>query len=240
MAIHYYDDLILAKLQRWLPEASNLRILHPDESKKFFALTAEDTMERAFQLPLIAISRKDELELLATTKNPKSYDGLRLIPKDVKTDLTGLKGASYFRARENIPEGTYTYNVIPIRPEYQLDIYAKTAEECEEYVRSFLFKLINNPLLKIEIPYHDLHLEHTAYIRILPNIANTSSIAERIFSGQFTRWTIQFELHDAFLFSIPYRKNWILCDDMQLELSKKIELPGDTECLKCSHAEKIC
>jgi hypothetical protein len=72
--------------------------------------------------------------------------------------------------------------------------------------------LINNPLLKIEIPYNDLKIEHTAYIRVLPNIANTSSISERIFSGQFTRWTIQFELHDAFLFSIPYKNNWKLLD----------------------------
>jgi hypothetical protein len=104
------------------------------------------------------------------------------------------------------------YNVIPIRPEYQLDIYTKTAEECEEYVRNFVFKLINNPMMRIEIPYNDLKIEHTTYLRLLPNIANTSAIAERVFSGQFTRWTIQFELHDAFLFSIPYKKNWQIAE----------------------------
>lgn len=212
MAIRYYDDLIIQKLQHWVPEASKLRVLHPDESKKFFELTADDTNDQAFQLPLIAISRKDELELLSTVKAPKTYDGLRLIPANQETDFSHLKGVAYQKAVSNIPEGTYLYNVIPIRPEYQMDIYAKTAEECEEYVRSFLFKLINNPLLKIEIPYHDLKLEHTAYIRILSNIANTSSITERLFSGQFTRWTIQFELHDAFLFSIPYKKNWRLAE----------------------------
>lgn len=226
MAIHYYDDLVVAKLQRWIPEASTLRVLHPDESKKLFELTADDNKDQAFQLPLIAISRRDELELLSTVKTPKSYDGLRLIPTDVKTDLSDLKGIAYQKARTALPEGTYTFNVIPIRPEYQLDIYTKTAEECEEYVRTFLFKLINNPLLKIEIPYNDLKIEHTAYIRLLSNIANTSAISERIFSGQFTRWTIQFELHDAFLFSIPYRRNWQLIEP-EFEVTNNVSIPGE-------------
>jgi hypothetical protein len=226
MAIHYYDDLVVAKLQRWIPEASTLRVLHPDESKKLFELTADDNKDQAFQLPLIAISRRDELELLSTVKTPKSYDGLRLIPTDVKTDLSDLKGIAYQKARTALPDGTYTFNVIPIRPEYQLDIYTKTAEECEEYVRNFLFKLINNPLLKIEIPYNDLKIEHTAYIRLLSNIANTSAISERIFSGQFTRWTIQFELHDAFLFSIPYRRNWKLIEP-EFEVTNNVSIPGE-------------
>lgn len=237
MAIHYYDDLIVEKLRRWLPEASNLHILHPDETKKFFELTADDTNDAPFALPLIAVSRKDELELLSTVKSPKSYDGLRLVPTDQRTDFSDLKGDKYIQALASIPEGTYQFNVIPIRPEYQLDIYAKTAIECEEYVRSFLFKLINNPLLQIEIPYNDLNIEHTANIRILSNIANTSSISERIFSGQFTRWTIQFELHDAFLFSIPYKRNWKL-DGHDLELSTKLQTNGEIEEIICEQHKK--
>ena len=108
--------------------------------------------------------------------------------------------------------------MIPIKPIYQLDIYAKTAIECEEYLRNFLFKLINNPLLVVSIPYQGLELQHTANIRVLSNIADTSAISERLFSGQFTRWTIQFELHDAFIFSIPYRKNWkLVAEEPQIE-----------------------
>ena len=221
MAIHYYDDLITEKLRKWLPESTTLRILHPDESKRFFELTAEDRREQAFQLPLIALSRRDELELLSTVKSPKSYDGLRLIPLNTPESLEDLKGDAYTKAIGALPAGIFTYNVLPIRPEYQLDIYTKTAEECEEYVRNFLFKLINNPMMRIEIPYNDLKIEHTTYLRILPNIANTSAVAERLFSGQFTRWTIQFELQDAFLFSIPYKKNWRITDS-EVEASEAL------------------
>jgi hypothetical protein len=43
---------------------------------------------------------------------------------------------------------------------------------------------------------------------VLDTVSDTSSISERIFSGQFTRWTIQLEIQDAFLFSVPYRRDW--------------------------------
>lgn len=218
MAIHYYDDIIVQKLQRWIPEASKLRVLKPDETKKLFELTANDNKDKEITLPLIALSRKDDLELLSTVKSPKSFDGLRILPDGIP-DFSRLKGQEYTDALKAIPTATAQFNVLPIRPEYQLDIYTKTAEECEEYLRSFLFKLINNPTLMIEIPYNNLKIEHIAYIRVLSNVANTSAISERLFSGQFTRWTIQFELHDAFFFSIPYRTNWrfVLEDDDNIQ-----------------------
>lgn len=218
MAIHYYDDLVVQKIQRWIPESAPLRVLHPDETRRLIELAAQDNNDQPLKLPLIALSRSNDLELLSTVKTLKSYDGIKLLPKDTQIDLSHLKGEAYTKALEKIPHGTYSFNVIPIKPIYQLDIYAKTAIECEEYLRNFLFKLINNPLLVVSIPYQGLELQHTANIRVLSNIADTSAISERLFSGQFTRWTIQFELHDAFIFSIPYRKNWkLVAEEPQIE-----------------------
>ena len=236
MAINYYDDLIVQKLQRWLPEASTLRVLKPEETKKLFELTAEDNKDSAFQLPLISLSRKDDIELLSTVKSPKSYDGLRLIPDAQTPDLSKLKGQAYRQALSQLPSNIYQFNVLPIRLEYQLDIYTKTAEEGDEYLRAFLFKLVNNPVIKIEIPYNGVSIEHIANIRVLNNIANTSSITERLFSGQFTRWTIQLEIQDAFLFSIPYRKNWKLIadedDDGELQLTDNLNKVDEIEGLE--------
>ena len=132
-------------------------------------------------------------------------------------------------------------NVIPIRIQYNLDIYTKTLEENDEYVRQYLFKLINNPVIKIQIPYNDSYIEHIANIRVLSTVSDTSAISERIFSGQFTRYTIQLEIQDAFLFSIPYKKNWkmyvdetdLLPDEekncFSLEVSEKITQAGEEE-----------
>jgi hypothetical protein len=191
MAVRYYDDVLAAKLKRWNP-TSDLRVLKPSEVKRLLALSAEDTVDRPVSLPCIALSRNNDLEIETNIKTPKSYAGLKL--RQTESD-------------------TMLLNAIPVRPQYQLDIYTKTAEEGDEYLRQYLFKLINNPVIKIVIPYNGVEVEQIANIRVLGTVSDTSEITERLFTGQFNRWTIQLEIHDAFLYDIPYRKNWKLYVD---------------------------
>ena len=61
MAVRYYDDAIIYKLKKWIPDNSNLRVLRPDESKRLFELTADDKRDKAFTLPFIALSRNDPI-----------------------------------------------------------------------------------------------------------------------------------------------------------------------------------
>lgn len=209
MACRYYDDILIEKLKHWVPEASNLRVLKPEESERLFKLTADDNADANFKMPFMALSRDTDIELSQNIKTNKSFDGLKLLQNS---------------------EQTIELNVIPIKLSYQLDIYTKKQEEADEYVREFLFKLINNPLIKIEIPYNDTKILHTANIRVLSTVSDTSDIGERVFSGQFTRWTIQLEIQDAFLFSIPYRKNWkFIIEDTTIEVSKNIKDSGEVE-----------
>ena len=195
MAIRYYDDVIAAKLKRWNPIA-DLRVLKPNEVKRLFALNAEYSGDKPLTLPCIALSRNNDLEIEANIKTPKSYAGLKLKQTEAETLLL---------------------NAIPVRPQYQIDIYTKTAEEGDEYLRQYLFKLINNPVIKIVVPYNGVEVEQIANIRVMNTVSDTSEISERLFSGQFNRWTIQFEIQDAFLYDIPYRKNWKLyLDDSEV------------------------
>ena len=196
MAVRYYDDAIIDKIKKWIPEESNLRILKPDETKRLFAARADDKKDAPLTLPIIALSRSKDIELLSPIKQSKSFDGLK----------NGLKFIT--KHGQQIPVSTSHLNVIPIQVSYQLDIYTKTYEEADEYVRSLVFKLINNPTIVINIPYNNMSLQHIANLRVQSTISDTSDIAERLFPGQFTRWSIQIDLHDGFLFSIPYRTNW--------------------------------
>ncbi len=207
MAVTYYDDAIIYKLKKWIPEASNLRVLKPDETKKLFEETADDNNDKPFKLPLIALSRNPDITLLSNTKQSRSFDGLKIL---------------------GTPEQTAQLNIIPIKVEYKLDIYTKTYEDGEEYLRNFLFKLINNPAIAIDIPYNGAHIKHIANLRVLNTVSDTSAITERIFSGQFTRWTIQIELQDGFLFSIPYRNNWKI-GEVNLEPTTSINVKGEEE-----------
>ena len=228
MACRYYDDLIVEKIKRWVPENSNLRVLKPNESKRLFELQANDNNDKPFTMPCIAVSRNNDIELLVNVKNPRSFDGLTLNKEHISANLSGLKGKEYEDALKKIPQVMAKLNVIPIKLEYQLDIYTKKYEEGDEYVRNFLFKLINNPLLVAEFTYNGITFRHTANIRVLTTVSDTSDIGERVFSGQFTRWTIQMELQDAFLFSIPYRQNWRLVE-ADLDVSSTLNEEGELE-----------
>lgn len=189
MAISYYDDAVTAKIKGWLADNSILRVLNPDETKRAIELHAEDSGDAPLKLPLLTISRNKEIEIANAIKQNKSFDGL-IVKKDT----------------QNV--ATVHMNVIPVKTLYQLDIYTKKQLEADEYVRQFLFKLINNPQIIVEIPYNNYIIKHTANLRVLNSVSDTSDIPNHLFAGQFYRWTIQLELQDGFLFSIPYKKNW--------------------------------
>jgi hypothetical protein len=191
MAIGYYDDAITEKIKGWLADSSKLRVLSPDESNRLIQIQAEDSNDEPLKLPLIALSRNPDIEIESAIKQNRSFDGL-IIGKD-ETNAT-----------------TIHLNVIPIKTTYQLDIYTKKRIEVDEYVRQYLFKLINNPQIIIEIPYNNYIVRHTANLRVLNTVSDTSDISTHIFPGQFYKWTIQLELQDGFLFSIPQKQSWKL------------------------------
>jgi hypothetical protein len=189
LAISYYDEAITQKIKNWLADSSKLRVLSPDESTRLMQMAAEDSGDKPLKLPLIAISRNKDIEIESAIKQNRSFDGLVL-----KTDDATATAVHF--------------NVIPIKTTYQLDIYTKKRIEADEYVRQYLFKLINNPQIIIEIPYNNYVVKHTANLRVLGTVSDTSDISTHIFAGQFYKWTIQLELQDGFLFSIPQRPGW--------------------------------
>lgn len=201
MAFEYYDDALAGKLMKWTPTNLQLRVLKPNDTKRLMELKADDSRDKQLRLPFIALSRNNEIELLLNVKNPRSFDGLTLN----KTE-----------------EKTLQMNVIPVKLQYQLDIFAKTQAEAEQYVREYLFKLINNPVIKIVIPYNGQEVPQIANIKVLSNVADTSDIPQRLFVGQFTRWTIQLEILDAFLYNLPYRQNWKIFIDEDEVLDPKL------------------
>ena len=215
MGARYYEDALIYKINKWIPNNSNIHILKPDESKRFFETLADEKGDKPVQLPMIALSRSKDFTLLSNIKQNRSFDGLVLH----KTEISSVQ-----------------LNIIPILVSYQLDIYTKKYDEGLEYVREFLFKLINNPKIVIGIPYNDFNIQHVANIRVLDTVSDTTDIPEHLFPGQFTRWSIQLEIQDAFLFSIPYRNNWVF-GETSLEVSEKINQAGEKE--KISQIEDI-
>lgn len=211
MAINYYDEAVTQKIKNWLADSTKLRVLSPDESNRLIQLQAEDSNDKPLKLPLIAISRNKDIEIESAIKQNKSFDGL-IIGQDA------------------VSATTIHLNVIPIKTTYQLDIYTKKRIEADEYVRQYLFKLINNPQIIIEIPYNNYIVRHTANLRVLNTVSDTSDIPTHVFAGQFYKWTIQLELQDGFLFSIPQKQGWRFVG-VEVTAADKITDPQEEEIL---------
>jgi hypothetical protein len=211
MAISYYDEAVTQKIKGWLADSSKLRVLSPDESTRLIQLHAEYSEDQPLQLPLIAISRNKDLEIESTIKQNRSFDGL-IVDKDA------------------VDKTTVHLNVIPVKTTYQVDIYTKKRIEADEYVRQYLFKLINNPQIIIEIPYNGYLVRHTANLRVLNTVSDTSDISTHVFPGQFYKWTIQLELQDGFLFSIPQKQPWKIIS-AEVTMAEKISDPVSEDIL---------
>lgn len=189
MAIRFYDEAVAEKINSWLPKngKNKIQVLKPDETKKMFSIEADANGDKPLKLPLVALSRNTSINILQKTSTPFSYDGLK---------LKSVDGGKVLKLR-----------AIPITLDYQLDIYTRRYDEGDELLREFVFKLMNNPQVVIELPYNNEHFRHVATIHLAEQIEDTSAISERLFSGQFTRWTLNFSIEGAYFFSLPYVDN---------------------------------
>ena len=204
MAIRFYDEAIANKINSWLPKSKNrkIQVLKPDEVKRLFGIEADERNDKPIQLPLIAISRDTQIDVMHPTKRAMSFDGMML---------------------ESDGKHTLQLDAVPISITYQIDMYTRHFDEGDELLREMIFKIINNPQLVIELPYNNQKLKQVCAMKLQGSVEDTSSVSERLFSGQFTRWSMRVDIDGAYLYSIPYVDN--VSVEYELEVARKNEPP---------------
>ena len=206
MAIMYYDEALATRLQDWINDP-NIHIYRPEEVSWMLQQKSDEANDKPITLPFIALSRQTEINIENPNKRPLSYSGMTIRLYDDEGNEVHLKSA-------------YKLNAIPIKLNYQLDIYTKRMEEATEYVREFIFKLVNNPKVQIVIPYNKVNLKHNSSIQVNPQIEDNSDIPQRLYPGQFTRFTIRFSIDDAYLFSVVDKDN-VSIESISFEVVEK-------------------
>lgn len=179
MSVALYDQAVKQTIQRWILDP-NLTVLGPDETKRLFQYKADKTNDKPLTLPLIAIGRDRDIDIQLTAKRPMTHLG------------------KVFNADSKVSDHL---NAVPITLKYQIDIYTRYQEEADEYVRNFIFQIINYPKMEIKIPYNGSNIDYISYMSLANQITDNSDIAERLIPGQFTRMTLRIQLNDAYLFS---------------------------------------
>ena len=199
MSVGLYDSAFVSKLQKWIV-SDTLTITSPDETRRLFEWKADQNNDKPIQLPLIALRRGRDIGINSSLKQPATFDGV------------------YVQANER---KIVSLSRIPITVSYQIDIYTRYQQEADEYLRNFLFNIINYPTLNITIPYQELNYEHTSNIRLAGSVQDNSEIPERLIAGQFTRYTIPIQVDDAYLWSVPVRDNLKLETELQIKLKEE-------------------
>lgn len=202
MSYTLYDVALHKKIKEWVlnPEAT---VLSPDETRQMLFIKADKQHDRPVKLPLIALNRNRDSTIRLTGNRVMSNRGMMF--------------NSDGRVSDHL-------NAIPVSLGYTINIYCRTMEEADEYVRNFIFNLINYPKLEIQIPYNDSPLSYTSFITLLESVEDNSDIPERLVPGQFSRFTLSIALNDAYLFSYNRRK---IPKVVAAEIQVKIPVEGE-------------
>lgn len=196
MAVRFYDEALANKIENWT-KSHPIRVLKPSETSRLFSMTADEIRDNPIQLPLIALSRDTNITVLNTNKQPLSFDGMKIWAYDNNGNLLSQ-------------DKMLKLNAIPMQLEYQLDIYTRNLAEADEYMRNFVFNFVNYPNVTIEIPYNDCKLMHESTVYLNEVVEDNSDIPQRLFSSQFTRYTLKLTIDNAYLFSAPVKDNLLV------------------------------
>lgn len=196
MSVGLYDKALTEKISKWVSDPK-MTVTSPDETRRLFQYRADIKNDAPIELPLIALRRGKSINVINTSKKPTTFDGYTL------------------QANE---KNIMSISNVPISLDYQIDIYTRYFPEADEYVRNFVFNIINYPTLDISVPYNDLNYVHTSNIRLVNNIEDNSDIPERLIPGQFTRFTIGITVDDAYFWSVPIRRNLTVETEVQVKL----------------------
>ena len=112
MSIGLYDNALLDKLRNWTNN-TNVSIVSPEESRRLFEMIADTNDDKPIQLPIISLKRPRGFEILNPVKTPLTFNGIALAKQEA---------------------GAVTLNAVPIRINYQIDVYNRYVSEADEYM----------------------------------------------------------------------------------------------------------
>lgn len=177
MSVYLYDEALVERL-REVTGDSRIHIVPPEQSVSFLAQFDKDKVE----YPAIVLSRVSPVTILGSLFNQVSF----------------LKGQT---VRLNGDENTVSkIKLLPIRIEWNIDVYAVDRYTCDEIVRELVFYLMSNSRFKVKVPY-GLDVDQNFDIFVSPEISDNSDLIEFPNTGEFFRETISVYTENAHLYS---------------------------------------
>lgn len=188
--LYLYDEVVVDKFTKLFKD-SRITIQPPENAIRYAAQLEGDDV----QFPLISLNRTNW-----------SIRG---------SDMSFAQSRTGVLNRVNDNNTISVMKVIPIRLEYQLDIYTVDRKTNDEIYRELIFYLVNNPTLIVKIPY-TLNTEHKFNLFFNDDITDNSDTVEHVNRGVLYRYTSTLYCNDAYLFDGPTELNRVPVANTQL------------------------
>lgn len=185
MSAYIYDQALVEKFKFWTNK-TEIQIYGPEQTRRMFEVMADKQEDKKIKLPIICLRRVNGYSISNINKRVLTYDGLTLDADEQKS---------------------VTLNAIPILINYQVDVYTKYYKDADAISRDIVFNVINHPTMEVVIPYNGVDYTHYCNLRIAETVEDNSDIPEHLFQGQFTRFTMNLNIDDAYLWDARVRSN---------------------------------
>lgn len=174
MSIKCYDDAIVNRF-RSVFDTNNVYILPVENAIRFTAQLNRDDVK----FPMISTTRL----------------GFSIVGDNVNYNAK-MTGSFVRRDGEN---NNIFATSIPIRIEYQMDVFAVEREVCDDIVRELIFFFYTRPTLVAHFPY-GLDIKQNFTMLLNDDIVDNSDTVEHINNGVMFRNTLTFYVDDARLY----------------------------------------
>lgn len=186
MSISIYDKALLEKVKYWT-STTDMHVYGPGDSTRLFETIGDLSEDAPIKLPIVVVSHRGGYTIDNPNKTPLTFDA-KIISRDKETRVVAQ------------------LNAVPITIPYQLDVYTKYQKDTSEYIRNFVFNIVNYPVFKVVVPYGGMDYSHNAKMRLANVIEDNSDIPERLIKGQFSRMSLQIDVDDAYLWDVKKRE----------------------------------
>lgn len=175
MSVHFYDKALITHFRDILDD-NRIHILPVEQAIRFTAQLQQDNVK----FPLISTTRLG----YSIRNNDRNFAALHSGGYQRRTDV----GTNVFA------------QIIPIRIEYQMDVFSVDQRTCDELIRELIFHITQHPTLTVEIPYI-LDTQHVFNIFLGDDIVDNSDTVEHVNRGVLFRNTLTLYTDDAYLFA---------------------------------------
>ena len=174
MSVKAYDDAIINEFRRVFND-NTIHILPVENAIRFSAQLTKDNVK----FPMISTTR---------------------LGYSIRTDNVNFaaKMIGSFVTRDGKNNNIFAQTV-PIRIEYQMDVFTVDRESCDEIVRELIFFFMQHPTLTAHFEY-GLDIDHTFNLYLNSEIVDNSDTVEHVNTGVMFRNTLTFYTDDALLF----------------------------------------